>query len=279
MKLRLRRARFEVGLRGLALLRGWPFGSPEDADAQLEVIRRVISAEPDPSTIVEVDDLAVEEAYASWADTYDEPNLLIDAEEPAVKRFLETTEPGLALDVACGTGRLAGALVDLGHSVIGVDASPEMLSRARINVPDVTCVKGELTRLPIADKCVGLVVCGLALTHVDALMEPIRELSRVLVPGGRMILSDVHPLAVATGAHAFFSSRDGSRGVARNHVHWPSAYVEAFRPESLAIEGVAEPVFAESFVEEMSEGAIRDAAREALVGLPFAIVWLVRKDE
>jgi hypothetical protein len=45
----------------------------------------------------------------------------------------------------------------------------------------------------------------------------------------------------------------------------------------MTIEQAAEPLFDESFVEQMPERAIRDAAREALVGLPFALVWLVRK--
>jgi hypothetical protein len=82
---------------------------------------------------------------------------------------------------------------------------------------------------------------------------------------------------VATGAHAFFVRQDGTRGVTRNEVHWPSEYVDAFRSADLMIERAAEPPFDESFVEEMSEAAIRDAAREAVVGLPFALVWLVRR--
>jgi hypothetical protein len=42
--------------------------------------------------------------------------------------------------------------------------------------------------------------------------------------------------------------------------------------------GAAEPPFDESFVEEMPEAAIRDAARESVVGLPFALVWRVVKN-
>jgi SAM-dependent methyltransferase len=130
----------------------------------------------------------------------------------------------------------------------------------------------------ITDLCIDVLVCGLALTHVQALREPIAELARVLRPGGHLILSDIHPVAVATGAHAFFVRANGSRGVAGNEVHWPSEYVDAFRAADLAIEQAAEPPFDESFVEEMLEPAVRDAAREAIVGLPFALVWLVRRN-
>jgi ubiquinone/menaquinone biosynthesis C-methylase UbiE len=277
MRLRLRLERFLVGLRGLALLRGWPFEGADAADAQLEAVRGVLSRHDDSSTVIDVDDLDVRGAYASWADTYDGPNPLITAEEPVVRSFLDGFEAGLALDVACGTGRLARLLGHFGHRVIAMDASAEMLLRARTNAPGAALVRGDLRRLPIEDRSIDVAVCGLALTHVPTLRKPIAELARVLRPGGHLVLSDVHPVAVATGAHAFFVREDGSRGVTRNEVHWPSEYVDAFRSADLMIERAAEPPFEESFVEEMPDAAIRDAAREALVGLPFALVWKVQR--
>jgi ubiquinone/menaquinone biosynthesis C-methylase UbiE len=277
MRLRLRLERFLVGLRGLALLRGWPFESADVADAHLEAVRDVLSRHNDSPTVIDVDDLDVREAYTSWANTYDGPNPLITAEEPVVRSFLDGIEAGLALDVGCGTGRLARLLGHLGHRVIAIDASTEMLVRARTNTPGVALVRGDLRRLPIEDRRIDVVVCGLALTHVPTLREPIAELARVLRPGGHLVLSDVHPVAVATGAHTFFVRQDGTRGVTRNEVHWPSEYVDAFRSADLIIERAAEPPFDEAFVEEMPEAAIRDAAREAVVGLPFALVWLVRR--
>jgi ubiquinone/menaquinone biosynthesis C-methylase UbiE len=279
MKLRLRRERFLVGLRGLALLRGWPFEDPGIADAQLDAVRELLVADEEPSAVIDVDELGVSDAYASWADTYDGPNPLITAEEPAVRSFLDGTAPGRAVDAACGTGRLARLLGDLGHEVIAVDGSTEMLAHAGRNAPAATLVRGDLRRLPIRDRSIDVAVCGLALTHVPSLREPIAELARILRPGGRLIISDIHPVAVATGAHAFFVRRDGSRGVTRNEVHWSSAYVDAFRAAGLTIERLAEPRFAASFVEEMPEAAIRDAAREAVVGLPFALVWLVHRND
>jgi SAM-dependent methyltransferase len=278
MKMRLRRERLLVGLRGLALLRGWPFGSEEEADSQLEAVRGTFSSEDDPSTtIIDVDDLDVADAYASWAETYDGPNPLVTAEEPVVRGLLEDVAPGRALDAGCGTGRLARMLLDLGHRVIAVDGSREMLARARENPPGAAFVRGDLRRLPIRDGSIDVVVCGLSLTHLPTLRVPIAEMARTLRPGGRLILSDIHPIAVATGAHAFFVRSDGSRGVTRNEVHWPSEYVDSFVAADLTIERAAEPLFDESFVEEMPDAAMREAAREAVVGLPFAIVWLARR--
>ncbi len=263
----------------MALLRGWPFDSAELADAQLEAVRTTLSSSHVASTAtIDVDDLDVRDAYASWADTYDGPNPLITAEQPVIRRFLDGIEGGLALDAACGTGRLSRLLGDLGHRVIALDASAEMLAHAATNAPGAALVRGDVHRVPIEDRRIDVVVCGLALTHVPTLRQPIAELARVLRPGGHLVVSDIHPVAVATGAHAFFVRQDGSRGVARNEVHWPGEYVQAFRSSDLTIEQAGEPLFDESFIDEMPERAIRDAAREAVVGLPFALVWLVRKN-
>jgi ubiquinone/menaquinone biosynthesis C-methylase UbiE len=278
MRLRLRRERFVVGLRGLSLLRGWPFQDPAEADVQLDAVRQELTPDEDSSArIVEAEPLETLEAYAWWSETYDGPNPLVDAEEPIVRDFLAGVEPGRALDVAAGTGRLARMLDTLGHRVIAVDASAEMLHRARHNLPSVVLARGDVRALPIRDACADVVTCALALTHVRSLRGPIAELARVLRPGGRLLVSDIHPVAVMTGAHAFFIRQDGTRGVTRNELHWPSEYVEAFRSAGLLIERAAEPPFDAAFAEEIPEAAVRDAAREAVVGLPFALVWLAAK--
>ena len=73
---------------------------------------------------------------------------------------------GVALDAACGTGRHAAYLAQLGHQVIGVDSSPEMLAVAREKLPDVEIHLADLNALPVADDGVDVVVCAFALTHV-----------------------------------------------------------------------------------------------------------------
>jgi ubiquinone/menaquinone biosynthesis C-methylase UbiE len=102
--------------------------------------------------VIDVDELGVRDAYASWADTYDGPNPLITAEEPVVRRFLEGIDAGRALDVACGTGRLTRLLSDVGHRVIGLDASAEMLACVPRNAPGAALVHGNLLQLPIKDR-------------------------------------------------------------------------------------------------------------------------------
>ena len=51
-----------------------------------------------------------------------------------------------------------------------------------------------------------------------------------------------------------------------------------FRSAGLVVDAVAEPLVGESFVEEMPKGGIRDAVRDAIVGLPLALVWTIHKE-
>ena len=278
MKLQLRTQRLLLGLRGLALLRGWPFESSEEANAHIVAIEELVADEQAIQSVVEIDDPGLRAAYASWSETYDTiSNPLIDTEEPVLRSFLANIKPGRAIDVACGTWRLAGILSQAGHNVVAVDASPEMLQRARANEPHAKLLQGDVSRLPVRSESMDLAVCALALTHVEDLSLPLAEIARVVRPGGCVLLSDVHPVAVATGAQAFFKMSDGSRAVARNHVHWPSAYVDAFSASGLVVERMSEPLVDERFGADVAVPEIRLAIGVSLTGLPLVIIWLLRK--
>ena len=72
---------------------------------------------------------------------------------------------------------------------------------------------GDLSALPLEPASVDLVVCALALEHVADLGRAIAELSRVLRPGGHMVLSGLHPAAAALGGAAYFQDAAGGAGV------------------------------------------------------------------
>ena len=104
-----------------------------------------------------------------------------------------------ALDVACGTGRLAFELA--GHvtpdgSVVGVDAATEMVERAtatngglRLPVRFQTALA---QRLPFRNDTFQAVTCTLALHHIaqDDRRRAVEEIRRVLQPGGRLLIAD-----------------------------------------------------------------------------------------
>lgn len=98
------------------------------------------------------------------------------------------------LDVACGTGLVAQALVRrYGCEVVGLDQSPEMLAGARARLASnpelaerVSLVQGEAERLPFADEEFDRLTFTYLLRYVDDPGATMIELARVVKPGGRI---------------------------------------------------------------------------------------------
>ena len=89
----------------------------------------------------------------------------------------------------------------------------------------------------------------LALTHTSELASAIAELARILTRGGRLLISDVHPVAAGhRRARAFFGSRT-ARAVVRNELHWHGEYVEAFAATGLRVRQCLEPRFSQEVLE------------------------------
>ncbi|MDX6589717.1 MAG: demethylmenaquinone methyltransferase / 2-methoxy-6-polyprenyl,4-benzoquinol methylase [Solirubrobacterales bacterium] len=98
------------------------------------------------------------------------------------------------LDVACGTGMISRALVDRwGCRVVGLDQSASMLGRARAKLAAdprlaerVTLVEGEAESLPFGDREFDHLTFTYLLRYVDDPAATLRELARVVRPGGRV---------------------------------------------------------------------------------------------
>jgi ubiquinone/menaquinone biosynthesis C-methylase UbiE len=272
--------RYVVGVVGLAVYRTWLVGDPARAEARMTDLQRLV-AEP-PSLRFAAPELEVVDGYERWAPSYDAtPNPLIALEEPVVHALIDSVPPGVALDAACGTGRHARRLQARGHRVIGVDASPAMLERARRTVPDAELHVGALGSLPLESASVDLAVCALALSHCPDLVPPIRELARVVRRRGTVIVSDFHPAMLALGGSAFFVAADGTAGHVRSYCHWHGDYLAAFAAAELDVRRCAEPAATDEHLPALSGGFLDlapDAFHDALVGLPQALVWeLVRR--
>ena len=218
----------------------------------------------------------VDDGYTRWAPTYDGPNPAIEAEQPIVHAMLEDAPRGSALDAACGTGRHAAALAELGYRVIGVDATEAMLALAREKVPDAEFRSGRLERLPLDDASVDVVTCALALTHVPDLEPVMREIARVLRAGGQAILSDIHPFQTMTGGIAGFPGADITQGIPYvvNLTHQVGDYVAAFQAAGLAILDCVEVRVSEAVLPALpSYAALPEATRQAFLGTPYLLIW------
>jgi malonyl-CoA O-methyltransferase len=153
------------------------------------------------------------DGYALWAPTWDAtPSPIVELEHRVLRPWIERLHPRRAIDVGCGTGRWASPL-----SAIGIDASPAMLAIAA-GKPGLggRLVAADATALPIQTACADLVLCTLTIGHIRDPLAALQELSRILEPGGALILTDFHPAAAAVGWRRTFRS-DGRVYEIENH--------------------------------------------------------------
>ena len=114
----------------------------------------------------------------------------------------EAVRPGdRVLDACCGTGDLAVAARKAGAGeVVGVDFSERMLERARRKAPEVEWIQADVLRLPFEDASFDSAVVGFGVRNVEDLEAGLKELRRVLRPGGRLGILEITkprgPLAV-----------------------------------------------------------------------------------
>jgi demethylmenaquinone methyltransferase / 2-methoxy-6-polyprenyl-1,4-benzoquinol methylase len=95
------------------------------------------------------------------------------------------------LDACCGTGDLAMAAARAGGRVIGVDFSPRMLERARHKAPSISWVEADALALPFDDGSFEAATVGFGVRNVANLEQALRELRRVLAPGGRLGILEI----------------------------------------------------------------------------------------
>ena len=193
----------------------------------------------------------VRSMFGRIAGRYDLLNRLLSAGIDRRWRELTVRRAGLlkgkrVVDACCGTGDLSLAFAAEGASVVGVDFTPEMLQHAGPKATERQLaglfVHGDAMRLPIASGCADF--CSVAF-GVRKLADPdlgLRELARVLKPGGRLFVLEFSPpppgllgalyrfyfLRVLPWIGGFISGdREAYRYLPRTVSAWPEP--EAFR--------------------------------------------------
>jgi ubiquinone/menaquinone biosynthesis C-methylase UbiE len=147
----------------------------------------------------------------------------------------------LAVDVACGPGTFARPLASRVGRVTGVDLTPAMIERARVEaaregLANMDFVVGDANALPFANGAAGLVVCGYSIHHIPDAKRVITEMARIVRPGGRLGIVD---LVVDDGADA-----DANNAIerARDSSHCVKLTAQQFHAifESVGLRQVAE---------------------------------------
>ena len=107
-------------------------------------------------------------------------------------RFADSVRnAGVACDLGCGPGHIARYLYGRGIQVCGMDLSRGMVERARQLNPGIEFNQGDMRALPVADNIWAGIAAFYAIVNLSSgdLAQALREMMRVLLPGGKLLLS------------------------------------------------------------------------------------------
>ena len=159
----------------------------------------------------------IRSGYDRWSSVYDDDaNPLPALEEPIVHERLGSVRGLTVLDLGCGTGRHTLWLANAGAIVTAVDFSEGMLAQAHCK-PGAGAIRFVVhdiqNRLPFEDGFFDRVVSGLVLEHIEDLYHFFSKVRWVLRPGGRALLTTMHPAMFLRGSQARFTDPDTGESV------------------------------------------------------------------
>jgi demethylmenaquinone methyltransferase/2-methoxy-6-polyprenyl-1,4-benzoquinol methylase/ArsR family transcriptional regulator len=139
--------------------------------------------------------------FAAHAANWDEVRAMHIAEERVEMAIREAVSPAplhALLDLGTGTGRMLELLAPLATRAVGVDQSPQMLSVARVHLEraglrNVQLRQGDIYALPVEPDFYDLVIVHQVLHYLDDPLRAVREATRALRPGGRLLIVDFAP--------------------------------------------------------------------------------------
>ena len=169
---------------------------------------------------------------------------------------------GEALDVGCGEGRVSRVLKGLGYRVTVTDPVAELVKAAAEAASAHDYVVADAAALPFEDSRFDLIVAYNVLMDVEDVQATLKEIRRVLRPGGQLVISLVHPFAdrgtfagtepnspfVLRGTYfgrQRFEGTEERNGLQMHFAGWSQpleAYASALEGVGLAITSLREPL-------------------------------------
>ena len=169
--------------------------------------------------------------------------------EPATERLLNVAQGDAILDIACGAGRFARRLADLGATVTAFDCSTEFVDRARTRTAAASRIDYHVIDAADTDALLSLganrfdkAVCTMALMDMPEVAPLFAALSRLLRPGGAFVFSVTRPCFHSAAIQRFAEvyDADSGRSLIRSGVK-VSSYLSPYARKTEGIAGQPEP--------------------------------------
>lgn len=180
--------------------------------------------------------------YDEWSATYDTvANPTRDLEKRACESLLGQHSFERVLELGGGTGKNTAWLAERSREVVSVDLSSEMqaVARKKVTAANVEFRIGDVTVAWNFGNVFDLITCSLILEHVEDLRHIFSEAARVLIPGGRFYVCELHPFKQYKGSKARFESKEGLK-VVECFTHHISDYTNAALISGFSIERIDE---------------------------------------
>lgn len=144
---------------------------------------------------------AVQAMFDSVAESYDRTNDLLSFGQDRIwrRKVLKAVNPQpgqTILDLAAGTGSSSIVFLKPGVKVIASDFSNGMLEVGRRRHPELEFVFADAMKLPFADNSVDAVTISFGLRNVEKPKVAIKEMLRVLAPGGKLVICEFSRVSV-----------------------------------------------------------------------------------
>jgi SAM-dependent methyltransferase len=155
--------------------------------------------------------------------------------------------PRNALDVGCGEGRFCRMLKQRGvRATTGIDPTPALISTALLRDPTGAYVRAGAENLPFRDDSFDLVISYLTLIDIAGFARAIREMARVLQPGGALLIANLNGFNTAQRLHGDYLNERAMwieyRGIRIVNYHRPlSAYLRVLLDAGLQLTYFDEP--------------------------------------
>ena len=146
-------------------------------------------------------------AYSNRAAEYIEVLGTMSSVHPSDRQLVSSWAgrvDGEIIDAGCGPGHWTNFLTEQGHNARGVDQVPQFVAHARLTYPGAAFTIGSLDSLDAATGSVGGILSWYSLIHhePDTVQVALREFSRVLEPGGSLLIGFFEGAEVEQFAHA-----------------------------------------------------------------------------
>ena len=183
--------------------------------------------------------MSIADAYSAWAPRYDtDRNLTRDLDAEVTRRLLGDERYSAVVEAGCGTGKNTGFFGQIAREVLALDFSEGMLAVAcaRRWPSHVSFQQADLrTDWPCPPARADLVSFNLVLEHIPDLVPVLHQAARVLAPGGRVFISELHPFKQYQGSQARFQGTSGEEIRVPAHRHHVSDFFAAAQVHGLTL--------------------------------------------